>query len=336
MVRFISALILVSLSFNTFASETVMRTLKLMGSRYEISVVAASQAEGDRYIDLAVAEISRIEKSISSWDAASQTSEVNRNAGIAPVKVDQELFQLIERALQISKITDGAFDISYAAMDRIWTFDGSLQEMPAEEIIRQSVAKVGYENIVLNRAEQTVFLKLPGMKIGFGAIGKGYSADRAKALLMEKGVVAGMINASGDLNCWGQRLDGTPWLVGITNPMNKNRVFAWFPIENSAVVTSGDYEKFVLLKGKRYAHIIDPRTGYPASGLVSVSIFAPKAELADALATSVFVMGIEAGINLVNQLAGIECILVDDQGKVYYSKNIKKNEQEMEIAARQK
>jgi thiamine biosynthesis lipoprotein len=336
MARFISILFLAGLCLTASSQQTFMRTLKLMGSRYEISVVAAKPEEGDRYIDLAVAEISRIEKLISCWDPDSQTSMINRNAGIAPVKVDQELFQLIERALQISKITDGAFDISYAAMDRIWTFDGSLQQMPDEETIRQSVAKVGYENVVLDQAEQTIFLQLPGMKIGFGAIGKGYSADRAKATLMEAGVTGGMINASGDLNCWGEKPDGTPWMVGITNPLNKNRVFAWFPIRNSAVVTSGDYEKFVVLNGKRYAHIIDPRTGYPSSGLASVSIFAPNAELADALATSVFVMGAEAGINLIDQLKGIECIVVDDQGKVYDSKNIKRNEQEMEIAGWQK
>ena len=302
-----------------------MRTLKLMGSRYEITVFANNQAEGDRYIDMAVNEISRIEKLISSWDPNSQTSTINNNAGVAPVKVDTELFLLIERAIQISKITDGAFDISYAAMDKIWKFDGSLQEMPTEDIIRQSVAKVGYKNIILNKEEGTVFLKLPGMKIGFGAIGKGYSADKAKDRLMKEGVVAGMINASGDLNCWGKKPDGSPWLVGITNPLNKNKVFSWFPIENSAVVTSGDYEKFVVLNGKRYAHIIDPRTGIPASGLTSVSIFAPKAELADALATSVFVMGIETGTNLVNQLKGIECVIVDDRGKIYYSENIKRN-----------
>lgn len=313
------------ISVESFSQETFMRTLKLMGSRYEITVVATNQEEGDRYIDMAVSEISRIEKIISSWDPNSQTSAINNNAGIAPVKVDPELFHLIERAIQISKITDGAFDISYAAMDKIWKFDGSLQEMPDEETIRNSVAKVGYKNIILNKDASTVFLKLPGMKIGFGAIGKGYSADMAKDLLMKNGVTAGMINASGDLNCWGKKPDGSPWLVGITNPLNKNKVFSWFPIENSAVVTSGDYEKFVVLNGKRYAHIIDPRTGIPASGLTSVSIFAPKAELADALATSVFVMGIETGIDLVNQLKGIECVIVDDQGKIYYSENIKRN-----------
>ncbi len=302
-----------------------MRTLKLMGSRYEITVVANTPEEGDRSIDLAVDEISRIEKMISSWDSNSQTSKINRNAGVAPVKVDAELFQLIERALQISKVTNGAFDISYAAMDRIWTFDGTMQQMPDKEIIQQSVAKVGYKNIILDKAAGTVFLKIPGMKIGFGAIGKGYSADKAKDLLMKEGVIAGMINASGDLNCWGTKPGGSDWLVGITNPMNKDKVFSWFPIENSAVVTSGDYEKFVVLNGKRYSHIIDPRTGFPAGGLTSVSIFAPKAELADALATSIFVMGIDAGIDMVNQLKGIECVLVDDQGKIYYSEHVKTN-----------
>ncbi len=323
--KLFTLILLMTFAFQAFSLETYERTLKLMGSRYEITVVAGNEEEGNRYINMAVDEISRIEKIISSWDPNSQTSQVNANAGIAPVKVDPELFHLVERALQISKVTDGAFDISYAAMDKIWTFDGTLQEMPDEAVIRQSVAKVGYKNIILDKEKGTVFLKLTGMKIGFGAIGKGYSADKAKKLLMDAGVPAGMINASGDLNCWGARPDGTPWLVGITNPMNKNNVFSWFPIRNSAVVTSGDYEKFVMLNGKRYAHIIDPRTGIPASGLTSVTIFAPNAELADALATSVFVMGKDTGIDMVNQLKGIECIVVDDEGKIWYSENIERN-----------
>ena len=308
-----------------YSQEVFVRTLKLMGCHFEITVVAKDQVEGDRYIDMAVAEITRIEKLISEWDPTTQTSMINQNAGIKPVKVDPELFSLIERSIQISKITDGAFDISFAAMDKIWKFDGSMTKMPQEEAIRQSVAKVGYRNIILNKEDGTVFLKLPGMKIGFGAIGKGYSADKSKALLMSKGVVAGMINASGDLNCWGKKPDGSPWLVGITNPVNKDKVFSWFPIENSAVVTSGSYENFVTFNGTRYTHIIDPRTGYPAHGLASVTIFAPNAELADALATSVFVLGTETGLDFVDQLKGIECVLVDDNGKVYYSKGVEKN-----------
>ena len=296
-----------------------------MGSRFDITVVASNGQEGNKYIDLAVGEISRIEKLISSWDSLSETSEIIRNAGIKPVKVDKELYDLIERSIKISKLTDGAFDISYASMDKIWKYDGSMKRIPSEEEINASVQKVGYNNIILDPVSQTVFLKLKGMKIGFGAIGKGYAADKSKQLLISKGVTAGIINASGDLSTWGKQPDGSSWMVGITNPLNKNNVFSWFPLDNNAVVTSGNYEKYVEFNGMKYSHIIDPRTGWPAHGSVSVSIFAPKAELADALATAVFVMGREAGIDLINQLPSIECIIVDDQGKIFESKNIKLN-----------
>ncbi len=304
------------------AQKLYKRTLLLMGSRFDISVVAQDSAAGHRYIDMAVAEISRIEKLISSWDPHSQTSAINQQAGIGPVAVDQELFDLIERSLAISQLTDGAFDISYASMDRIWKFDGSMTNMPAEEDVAASVARVGYQNIILDREQSTVFLKLPGMKIGFGAIGKGYAADRAKELLMREGATAGIINASGDMNTWGRQPNGDSWKVAIVNPLNKNKVFATLPINEGAVVTSGDYEKNVTFSGKRYSHIIDPKTGYPSSGIISVTVFAPKAELADALATAVFVMGIEVGLNRVDQLPHIECIIVDDHGKIHSSKNI--------------
>ncbi len=307
------------------AQEKYTRTLKLMGSRFDITVVAANQAQADEYIDLAVDEISRIEKMISSWDTLSETSEVIRFAGIRPVKVDKELFDLIGRAIKISELTDGAFDISYASMDRIWKYDGSMKRLPSEDEVLLSVEKVGYNNIVLDPENQSVFLKKKGMRIGFGAIGKGYAADKAKQLLISKGVKAGIMNASGDLTTWGTQPDGSPWMVGITNPLNKDKVFSWFPLDNNAVVTSGNYEKFVEFNGKRYTHIIDPRTGWPVSGLTSATIFAPRAELADALATSIFVMGLETGLDFVNQLPGIECIIVDDNGKIYESENIKLN-----------
>ena len=304
------------------AQEPYKRTLKLMGSRFDITVVAKDQVEADEYIDLAVSEITRIEQLISSWDSNSQTSEVNRNAGLRPVKVDAELFDLIQRAIGISKLTDGAFDVSYASMDKIWKFDGSMTVMPSADSIKASVLKVGFQNIVLDKESSTVFLKLKGMKIGFGAIGKGYAADKAKDLLISKGVVSGIINASGDMNTWGKQPDGSEWKVAITNPMAKDKVFALLPIINGAVVTSGNYEKYVTFNDIRYTHIIDPRSGYPATGIISVTVFAPKAELADALATSVFVMGIEVGLNRINQLPKVECIIIDDQGNIITSKNI--------------
>jgi thiamine biosynthesis lipoprotein len=293
-----------------------------MGSRFDITVVAKDSLSGDAFIDMAVAKIEEIERLISSWDPNSQTSAINKAAGLNPVKVHPELFQLIERTIGISKLTDGAFDISYASMDKIWKFDGSMTTMPSAESIKASVAKVGYKNIILNKKDTTVFLKLSGMKIGFGAIGKGYAADEAKELLMAEGVTAGIINASGDMNTWGNQASGEEWKVAITNPLNKNKVFAILPISNSAVVTSGNYEKYVKFGGVPYTHIIDPRSGYPSGGISSVTVFASKAELADALATSVFVMGQEVGLDRINQLPKIECIIIDAHGNIFTSNNI--------------
>ncbi len=316
----------ISSVITVFAQQDYTRTLKLMGSRFDITVEAKNTTEADKFIDLAVNEIKRIEKIISSWDAESETSAVIHNAGIKPVQVSPELFGLIERSQAISKITDGAFDISFASMDKIWKFDGSMTAMPSQEAIDMAKAKIAYQNIILDKNKYTVFLKEKGMKIGFGGIGKGYAADKAKELLIAHGVKAGIINASGDMNTWGTQLDGNAWTVAITNPMNKKNAFGTFSISDRAIVTSGDYEKYIMFDGKRYAHIINPKTGYPTTGIISVSVFAPKAEMADALATAVFVMGKESGLNLIEQIPDTECILVDDQGKIFKTKNIHINE----------
>ncbi|KOS08090.1 thiamine biosynthesis protein ApbE [Flavobacterium akiainvivens] len=320
MKRLIACLLM--LSATCHAQVQANRTVKLMGSRCDISIVAQDYEKANKYIDTVIAEITRIENLISDWKPETQVSAVNRNAGIAPVKVDREVLELTERALHFSKITDGAFDISFAAMERIWKFDGSMTEMPTPEAVKKSVEKVGYENIIIDKENSTIFLKLPGMKIGFGALGEGYAADRCKKMMLEKGVKAGIVNGSGDMNTWGTQPDGSPWTVGITNPMNKNRVFAVFPLHQSAVVTSGSYEKFALINGKRYAHIINPVTGYPATGLCSVTVMGPSAELANGFSTSIMVLGKDAGLNLINQFPQLSCIMVTDTGEVFSSKNI--------------
>ena len=307
------------------AQQIYKQPKQLMGSHFEITVVAGNATEAERYISKAVDEIKRIEKLISSWDSTSQTSEINRNAGIQPVKVDSELLALIQRSIIISQLTDGAFDITFASMDKIWKFDGSMKKIPTEEEVKASVAKVGYRNIIIDTIRSTIFLKLPGMKIGFGAIGKGYAADMAAELLKAEGVNAGIINASGDMAVWGKQPDGKEWKVAVVNPKDKSKNFALLPVTDRAVVTSGDYERYVMLDGKRFAHIINPKTGYPATGIISVTVFAPKAELADALATAVFVMGVEAGMDRIDQLPNVDCIIVDEYGKLFTSKNIKIN-----------
>jgi thiamine biosynthesis lipoprotein len=318
--NFAIALLIVSL--NSFGQTEYKRKVSMLGSPFEITVVAKDSVEGKQFTDLAINEVKRIENQISDWIPTTQISLVNKNAGIQAVKVDTEVFELVARAIKISEITDGAFDISYASMDKIWKFDGSMTVMPTEEAIKKSVAKIGFKNIVMNKEDQTIFLKLPGMKLGLGGIGQGYIADKVKAVLVANGCNSGIVNVSGDINAWGKQINQKPWTVGIINPMNKNKVFATFPLENSSVETSGNYEKYVIFNGIRYSHIIDPRTGYPTQGVVSVSVFAKQTEIADALATGIFVLGVEVGLDLVNQLKGIECIIVDDKGKIHASKGI--------------
>jgi thiamine biosynthesis lipoprotein len=309
-------------TLTAFSQITHKKKYALLGSPFEITVVAKDTVEGNFYVNLAVNEVKRIENLISDWIPTTQISQVNQNAGIVPIKVNNEVFELVERALKISKLTDGAFDISYASMDKIWKFDGSMKEMPSPEAIKKSVERIGYEKIILDTKNKTIFLKNAGMKLGLGGIGQGYIADKVKEVLQAKGCTAGIVNVSGDINTWGSQIDGKPWTVGIVNPVNKNKVFATFPLVDSAVETSGSYEKYVTFNNIRYSHIIDPRSGYPATGIVSVSVFAKQTEIADALATGVFVLGVEVGLNLINQLKGIECIIVDDKGKIFTSKGI--------------
>jgi thiamine biosynthesis lipoprotein len=320
--KIVSFFLFVLITSSSFAQQIFKKKQSLLGSSFEITVVAIDSIQGNQFADLAIAEVKRIENLISDWIPTTQISKVNQNAGIAPVKVDQEVFDLVERATKMSKLTSGAFDISYASMDKIWKFDGSMKEMPSPEAIKKSVERVGFENIILNSKDTTIFLKNKGMKLGLGGIGQGYIADKIKALLQEKGCSSGLVNVSGDINTWGKQPNGQFWTVGIINPLNKNKVFATFPLDDSAVETSGSYEKYVSFNGKRYSHIIDPRTGYPATGIISVSVFAKQTELADALATGIFVLGIEVGLDLINQLNGIECIIVDENGTIHVSKNI--------------
>lgn len=299
------------------------RPQKLMGNAFEITVVSDDEKSAHRHIDAAILEIQRIEKLLTTYNDSSQTNLINQNAGIQPVKVNWEIFDLIERSIRISSITDGYFDISYGGIDKsFWNFDRNMNQLPDPEFVKEHLKLVNYQNILLNRENQTVFLKEKGMRIGFGGIGKGYAAEMAKRLLIERGVVSGIVNASGDLTTWGNQSDGKPWTVGIADPDNAKQPFSYMNITNMAVATSGNYEKFVVINDKKYSHTINPKTGMPVSGVKSVSIFCPNAEIADAMATPVSIMGIDAALDLVNQINHLECIIIDDEDHIYSSKNI--------------
>ncbi len=306
------------------SERTVFRkAMKLMGNRFEISVVASDGAWAMERIDAAVEEIRRIERLLTTYDESSETNLINRNAGIAPVAVSRETFGLIERSLRISKVTQGAFDISYGSVDkRLWNFDQQMQRLPDKELARKLVRLINYRNILLDASTGTVFLKEKGMRIGFGGIGKGYAAEMAKRVMQEMGADSGVVNASGDLTAWGLQPDGKPWTIGIVRPDIKGEIFSYLNITNMALATSGNYEKYIMIGGKRYSHTIDPRTGLPVTGIKSVTIITPNAEVADAMATPVMIMGVRAGLYMINQMKDIEAVIIDDHDTVHTSENI--------------
>lgn len=295
-----------------------------MGNHFEISVVSNDETWAGLRIDEGVHEIQRIEKLLTTFNEESETSLINRYAGMSPVKVSRETFDLIERSLRISRITQGSFDISYGSIDkRLWNFDTNMKALPDKETAKKMVRLINYRNIILDDENCTIFLKEKGMRIGFGGIGKGYAAERARYIMKLAGVESGIVNASGDLTTWGLQPNGNPWTIGIANPNSSNELFSYINVTNMAVATSGNYEKFVMIDGKKYSHTIDPRTGLPVSGIKSVTIITLNAEIADAMATPVMIMGIKAGMHLINQMKDIEAIVIDDNNTVYASDNIR-------------
>ncbi len=299
------------------------KSCKLMGNHFELTAVADNEDWANKRIDAGIAEIQRIERLLTTFSDDSETNQVNQNAGIMPVIVSAETFALVERSLRISGLTQGAFDITYGSIEkRLWNFDKSMTALPDKATAKKMVRLINYRNVVLDREKSTIYLKEKGMRIGFGGIGKGYAAERARQVMKGLGVSSGVVNASGDLCAWGLQPNGTPWTVGIVNPNVKNEIFSWMSVTDMAVATSGNYEKFVMIDGKKYSHTIDPRTGLPVTGIKSVTIITTNAEIADAMATPVMIMGIYTGLDLINQMNNIEAIIIDDDDKMYTSKNI--------------
>ncbi len=299
------------------------RSAKLMGNRFELSVVAGDEKWANEKIDAGIDEIKRIEKLLTTFSDDSETNQINHYAGIAPVAVSRETFDLIKRSIRISEVTQGAFDITYGSVDKkLWNFDQNMTSLPDKDTAKQMVRLINFKNIVLDDEKCTVFLRETGMRIGFGGIGKGYAAERAKQIMKQEGVTSGVVNASGDLNAWGVQPNGKKWTIGIANPDSTHEIFSYMDITDLAVATSGNYEKFIMVDGKKYSHTINPLTGLPVTGIKSVTIITTNAEIADAMATPVMIMGIKTGLHMINQMKHIEAIIIDDNNRLYTSKNI--------------
>ena len=298
--------------------------MKLMGNHFEITVVAEDEGWAYEQINKGVKEIQRIEQLLTTFSENSETNLINNSAGIAAVKVSTEIIELIQRALKISAVTQGAFDLTYGSVDKsLWNFDTTMTSLPSKELAKKSVRLINYKHILIDTKKSTVFLKEKGMRIGFGGIGKGYAAESAKKIMQAAGVKSGVVNASGDLTTWGKQANGEKWNVGIVHPELASAIFSYMNISELSVATSGNYEKFIMIDGEKYSHTINPRTGLPVKGIKSVTIVSTNAEIADAMATPVMIMGINAGLDMINQIKDIEAIVIDDDNRLYTSHNIK-------------
>lgn len=299
---------------------SVVRDTVLMGTEISFAVLSLDKQKADSAIDDALQEIKRIEDLMTDW-RDSDFTRLNAAAGKKPSKANAEIFFLIEEALKISALTKGAFDISYAGVGSLWDFSKKNNIPPDDNNIKKALSLVNYRNIELDNSKNTVFFKKEGMRIGLGGIAKGYAVDQCIKIFEKHGFKNFAIRAGGDLSVRG-RNNGALWQVAIQSPREKDQNIALIPVANAAVATSGDSERFFMYKNKRYAHIIDPHTGYPADKCQNVTIIAKNGVLADALSTGVYVLGADKGMQLIEALPNVEGVIVDFTGKIYISSGL--------------
>jgi len=280
-----------------------------MGTTFEIQVVTTDPRAGAAAIEAALDEVARVEELLSEWKSTSQISAVNRAAGeTAGVAVGAELYEVVERALEVSEMTAGAFDITYAACGHLWSFRDS--RIPTDAELQACLPSVDYRRVELIVAEHGIRLPDAAMKIGISGIGKGFGVDRAAELLESRGIKDYTVDGGGDLRIRGRNEAG-PWRIGVADPRRPGTLARTLELDAGAVVTSGDYVLFFDQDGRRYHHILDPRTGRPAESSIAVTVIAASATDADALATGLFVLGPQLGLDLVEKLPGIEALITD-------------------------
>lgn len=291
----------------------------IMGTRIVVELWAEDAAAGNKAIDAVIEEMERIDRDMSTYKSDSEVSRVNQQAANGPVHISDELFDLLTTALEYSRITDGAFDITYASVG--FMYDFRAHHKPSEEQIKSALPAVNYRHVILDANNHTVRFTQAGVRIDLGGIGKGHAVDRGIAILQARGISHALVTAGGDSRIIGDRF-GKPWIIGIRHPDDKSKVIAKIPLADTAISTSGDYERYFDENGKRYHHIIDPRTGHSASKVRSATILAPTATRTDGLSKTAFVLGAEAAMKIYNRLPDVDAILVTPEGKVLYSKGI--------------
>jgi thiamine biosynthesis lipoprotein len=300
-------------------ADWISREEAIMGTRCAVELWSDDRARGEAAITSVFDDMKRIDRLMSTWKEDTEISLVNREAGKHPVKISQELFDLLVESVKYSELSHGAFDITYASVGYLYDFKKGVH--PDQKAIDAALPGINWRHMVLDRKTLTVFFTRPGMRIDLGGIAKGHSVDRGIEILMKQGITRAMVNAGGDTRILGDRF-GKPWVVGVRDPDHAGKVFLRLPLTDASFSTSGDYERYFDEDGKRFHHIIDPKTGDSARKCRSVTVISDSATRTDALTKTVFIMGPEEGIRFIDTLSGVDAVAVGPDGKVFYSKGL--------------
>jgi len=301
--------------------KTVQKTESIMGTDVTITVVARNAQEGEAAIDAGMAELRRLDAMMSLYKDSSEITRVNLAAGTGPVRVSPEMIEVVEHATKISALSNGVFDITVGPLVVLWQMRLKQGTVPSDREIERVRSLVNYRDIIVDKNASTIFLRKPGMIMDLGGM-KGYLADRVADIIKKRGITNAIIAVAGDIWVLGQREDGSPWKIGVQHPREQDKTLAVLEFKDKYISTSGDYERFVIRERKRYHHIIDPRTGKPSTGVISVTLIGDKGSVIDPLTKVPFILGPEEGMKIVKKI-GAEAIIVDDQGKVFMTDGVR-------------
>ncbi len=316
MMRTFLWILLLALAATAARAEWYQREEAIMGTRVEVQLWAEDESTARRAIDAVMAEMRRTDELMSTYKPDSQLSQVNAHAYERPVKVDADIIDVVETALQYSRLSDGAFDITYASVG--YLYDYRAHRHPSDAQIAAALPAVDYRQLLVDREARTIRFLKPGMRIDLGGIAKGWAVDRGVEILQEFGIEHAMVNAGGDTRLLGDRR-GKPWIVGIRDPRNEGAVVTRIPMQDEAMSTSGDYERFFEEGGVRYHHILSPGTGKSPGLVRSVTVIGPTATRTDGLTKPVFILGPERGMDFIRRMGDVEAVIVDAEGRIHYS-----------------
>jgi thiamine biosynthesis lipoprotein len=296
----------------------------VMDTTCTITVLSPSREKAEEAVEAAFGKIEELEKLLNYFSYESEITKINRSAGIAPVKVSSQTLEIVKKAVDIAEYTNGAYDPTIGPVIKLWGFSSqsAAPSIPPENKIREAIKLVNYKKIHIDISKSEIFLEEKGMEIDLGGIAKGYAADMAVEVIKSKGIKTALVAVAGDIKGFGLKPNGQPWNIGIQNPKTEEDVFATLHLKDTSISTSGDYQRFFVKDGQRYHHILDPETGYPASGIISISVIAPDGFMADGLSTGIFVLGPEKGIKLLESL-GLSGLIVDSSSEIAVTKDLK-------------